>query len=133
MSDFHEIDAGHFWWYTAIIYWYVIDRFYHYHNLFMVYKLWDLPESIENWSIFWWRHIRSRWRHRTPVFNGSRDLGLIFQQKNFWLDWSNQLLAEFMTRHPTFQISTTVKTYILRKKSSTKPLFPLSRQRWIRW
>ena len=56
-----------------------------------------------------------------------------FGQKKFWVDWTNQLLAEFMTRHPTFQISTSEKTHILRTNPPTKPLFPLSQQRWIRW
>ena len=88
---------------------------------------------MENRSIFWWRHFRSGWRHHGPILNGSRDLGLIFRAKKFWVDWTNQLLAEFMTRHPTFQISTSEKTHISRKNPPTKPLFPLSRQRWIRW
>ena len=42
-------------------------------------------------------------------------LGWSFSKKNFWVDWTNQLLAEFMTRHPTFQISTSEKTHISRK------------------
>ena len=54
-------------------------------------------------------------------------LGWSFEQKKFWVDWTNQLLAEFMTRHPTFQISTSEKTYILRENPPTKPRFPLSR------
>ena len=82
---------------------------------------------MENRSIFWWRHFRSGWRHHSPILNGSRDLGLIFRAKKFWVDWTNQLLAEFMTRHPTFQISTSEKTYILRENPPTKPRFPL---RW---
>ena len=60
-------------------------------------------------------------------------LGRSFSKKNFWVDWTNQLLAEFMTRYPTFQISTSEKTHISRKYPPTKPRFPLSRQRWIRW
>ena len=88
---------------------------------------------MENRSIFWWRHFRSGWRHHGPIFNGSRDLGLIFQLKKFWVDWTKQLLAEFINRHPTFQISTSEKTHISRKNPPTKPLFPLSRQRWIWW
>ena len=53
--------------------------------------------------------------------------GWSFGKKKFWLDWTNQLLAEFINRHPTFQISTSEKTYILRENSPTKPRFPLSR------
>ena len=74
---------------------------------FLIYEIYE-----DFWKIglfFWWRHFRSRWRHHSPVFNGSQDLGLIFQQQNFWVDWTNQLLAEFLTRHPTFQISTLVQ------------------------
>ena len=35
--------------------------------------------------------------------------------------------AEFLTRHPTFQISTPLITQIQRENPSTKPRFPLGR------
>ena len=95
-------------------------------------------ENYEDlWKIglfFWWRHNRSRWRHNILVFNGSRDLGLIFQQKKFlggldqpaacWISYKTPYFSDFnLWKTPHFK----------KKKSPTKPGFPLSRQRWVRW
>ena len=102
--------------------------------IYAIFNLWDLWGFLENWTIFLMTSFPVKMTSPQSSFQWkSRSWVDLSAKKNFWVDWTNQLLAEFMTRHPTFQISTFEKTHISRKYPPTKPRFPLSRQRWIRW
>ena len=89
---------------------------------FLIYEIYE-----DFWKIglfFWWRHFRSRWRHHSPVFNGSQDLGLIFQQKKF-LSWLDQPAACWISyKTPYFSDFNLWKNPHLMKKITNQTSFP---------
>ena len=96
--------------------------------IYAIFNLWELEVSLENWTIFWWRQFRSRWRHQSPVFNRSQNLELIFQLKNSSQNMDQKTACWISDR--IFQILVALITKIPSENPPTKPRFPISRQRW---
>ena len=106
------------------------------HLIFIIYtifNLWELWGSLENWTIFWWRHNRSRWRHNILIFNGSRDLGLIFQQKRFlggldqpaacWISYKTPYFSDFnLWKIPHFKNKSINQTSFSIKSTTLNPM-----------
>ena len=83
--------------------------------IYAIFNLWELWGSLQNWTIFWWRHNRSRWRHNILKFAGLLDFGLIFSKNSRRWNSTFQLLAELRYRHPTFLIQSSKKAPIQKK------------------
>ena len=88
---------------------------------------------IGKWTIFWWRHNRSRWRHNILIFNGSRDLGLIFQQKTFlggldqpaacWISYKTPYFSDFnLWKNPHLKKKITNQTSFSTKSTTLNPM-----------
>ena len=101
--------------------------------IYAIFNLWDLWGFLENWAIFWWRHFRSRWRHHSQVFNGSQDLGFIFQRQKIlsgldqpaacWISYKTLYFSDFnLWKNPHFKKKSTNQTSFSTKSTTLNPM-----------
>ena len=84
----------------------------------------NYEDHWKNGLFFWWRHNRSRWRHNILIFNGSRDLGLIFQKKKFLGRLDQPAACWISYKTPYFSDFNLGKNPHLRKKITNQTSFP---------
>ena len=101
--------------------------------IYAIFNLWKLWGSLENWTIFWWRHNRSRWRHKILKFVGVLDFGLIFSKKQSSLKFDIPAACWIKVQAPYFLNSIIEKSTNSKENPQTRPFSPLSQPCWIRW
>ena len=101
--------------------------------IYAIFNLWELWGSLENWTIFWWRHNRSRWRHNILKFVGLVDFELIFSKKQSSSKFDIPAACWIKEQAPYFLNSIIEKSTNSKENPQTRPFSPLSQPCWNRW